>query len=225
MDFGQTENRISCGTTILAMEFDGGVVIGADSRTSCQYYVTNRVADKLTRLTDKIYCCRSGAAAQTQELADNVASTLYSLELALGEPALVRDAAVQFRNRIYAARKTMLAGMIVAGWDQRQGGQVYGVPITGLLVREPCCVAGSGSTHVNGYLTAHYRPGMNQDEAVTLARNAVLMAIHHDCSTGGVIRIGVINETGMHSRICYHDDPEVLQFASDLLWFTEFGNC
>lgn len=63
-------------TTIMAVEFDGGVVIGADSRTSTGTYVANRVTDKLTRLTDKIYCCRSGSAADTQAIADIVAYSL-----------------------------------------------------------------------------------------------------------------------------------------------------
>ena len=39
-------------------------------------YVANRVTDKLTRVTDKIYCCRSGSAADTQAIADIVAYEL-----------------------------------------------------------------------------------------------------------------------------------------------------
>lgn len=64
-------------TTIMAVEFNGGVIIGADSRTSTGSYVANRTADKLTRISDKIYCCRSGSAADTQAIADVVA---YSLD-------------------------------------------------------------------------------------------------------------------------------------------------
>lgn len=64
----------------MAVEFEGGVVIGADSRTSSGTYVANRVTDKLTRITDKIYCCRSGSAADTQAIADIVAYSLNFLE-------------------------------------------------------------------------------------------------------------------------------------------------
>jgi len=41
----------------------------------CQFfrsYVANRVTDKLTQITDYIYCCRSGSAADTQAIADKV---------------------------------------------------------------------------------------------------------------------------------------------------------
>lgn len=54
------------GTSIMAVSFPGGVVLGADSRTSTGSYVANRVSDKLTPCHDRIYCCRSGSAADTQ---------------------------------------------------------------------------------------------------------------------------------------------------------------
>lgn len=59
-------------TSIMAVEFDGGVIIGADSRTSSGVYVANRVSDKLTEISDRIYCCRSGSSADTQSIADKV---------------------------------------------------------------------------------------------------------------------------------------------------------
>jgi 20S proteasome alpha/beta subunit len=66
------EGEILTGTTILALPFDGGVVVCADSRTSTGTYVANRVSDKLVQLSEKIYCCRSGSAADTQALTDYV---------------------------------------------------------------------------------------------------------------------------------------------------------
>jgi 20S proteasome subunit beta 1 len=88
----------------MALEFNGGVVIAADSRTTSGFvllfssqfktkscaklnkyslivysraYIVNRVTDKLTPLTDKIFCLRSGSAADTQAIADFVK---YNLE-------------------------------------------------------------------------------------------------------------------------------------------------
>lgn len=67
-------------TTIIAVEFADGVVVGADSRTSAGTFVVNRVSDKLTKVSDRIYCCRSGSAADTQAIADAVASHMEILE-------------------------------------------------------------------------------------------------------------------------------------------------
>lgn len=41
-------------------------------------YIANRVTDKLTFITDRIFCCRSGSAADTQAVADGVR---YELDL------------------------------------------------------------------------------------------------------------------------------------------------
>jgi Proteasome subunit len=69
---GLKEGEVSTGTTILSIPFDGGVVVCADSRTSTGSYVANRVSDKLVQLSEYIYCCRSGSAADTQTLTDYV---------------------------------------------------------------------------------------------------------------------------------------------------------
>ena len=58
------------GTTIVAIAFDGGVVLGADSRVSTGNYVSNRASEKTTPLTDNVYLLRSGSAADTQVVAD-----------------------------------------------------------------------------------------------------------------------------------------------------------
>jgi len=42
----------------------------------------------------------------------------------MGEPPLVRAAANVFKNLIYENRHQLTAGVIVAGWDSRLGGQV-----------------------------------------------------------------------------------------------------
>ncbi len=48
------QGEVLTGTTIMACTFDGGVVLGADSRTSSGNYVANKVADKITKVCDKV---------------------------------------------------------------------------------------------------------------------------------------------------------------------------
>ncbi len=56
----------------MAVTFDGGVILGADSRTSSGSYVANRVSDKIVPIHDYVWACRSGSAADTQAVSDNV---------------------------------------------------------------------------------------------------------------------------------------------------------
>ncbi|XP_022230016.1 proteasome subunit beta type-6 [Drosophila obscura] len=218
MDF--TDTPVSTGTTIMAVEFDGGVVIGADSRTSSGPYVANRVTDKLTRITDKIYCCRSGSAADTQAIADIVAYSLNYHENQTNKDALVFEAASEFRNFCYNYRDSLLAGIIVAGWDEQRGGQVFSIPLGGMLTREPCTIGGSGSSFIYGYVREHFREGMSKEECVKFVKQAVQHAIYHDGSSGGVVRVGIITKEGVERRLFYNTESgesEVLGTSSSIL--------
>lgn len=101
-------------TTIMAVEFDGGVVLGADSRTSTGTYVANRVSDKLTALHHHIYCCRSGSAADTQALADYVRYFLASHAIDLGRTPAVYTAAKLMSTLIYRNKDNLLG----EGWGE-----------------------------------------------------------------------------------------------------------
>jgi len=78
--YGLRDEELSSGTTIVALPFEGGIVLGADSRVSTGTYVANRTADKLASLSDNIFAARSGSAADAQTLTEYVKYFLQSLE-------------------------------------------------------------------------------------------------------------------------------------------------
>ena len=90
---GLKEGEVSTGTTIMAVAYDGGVIMGADSRVSTGTYIANRVSDKVSHLHDKIFMCRSGSAADTQAVSDYVRHYLGSHAIEVGKPPLVKTAA------------------------------------------------------------------------------------------------------------------------------------
>ncbi|XP_057342130.1 proteasome subunit beta type-6 [Microplitis mediator] len=196
----------STGTSIMACEFNGGVVIGADSRATTGAYISNRTADKLTKITDNIYCCRSGSAADTQAIADIVGYHLGFHQMELGTQPRVETAANVFREMCYNYRDSLVAGILVAGYDSRKGGQVYSIPIGGMCVRQPISIGGSGSTYVYGYVDAHYKPNMTKEETVELITNTLALAMSRDGSSGGVIRLGIITEAGVERRVILGED-------------------
>ncbi|GFT03920.1 proteasome subunit beta type-6 [Nephila pilipes] len=212
LDFMNTEE--STGTTIMAVEFPGGVVIGADSRTTMGAYVSNRVSDKLTKITDHIYVCRSGSAADTKAISEIVAYRLNMLSMELGEPVSVKTAANDIRQIVYNYRESLSAGMIVAGWDRKHGGQVYCVPLGGMVSREKCCIGGSGSGYIYGFMDSNFKKGMDKDKCVEFVVNAVSQAMWRDGSSGGIIRIGVITEKGIERKIFTGD--EVIKYYPEV---------
>jgi 20S proteasome subunit beta 1 len=185
---GQDASEVSTGTTLVAVEFADGVVLGADTRTSMGSWVANRVTDKLTPMSSHVMACRSGSAADTQAMADAVRNQLEWYEIEFGAPASVHTAAHLFKNIGYDYRDQFSAGIIVGGWDKEKGGQVYSVPIGGALVRQAASIGGSGSTYLYGFMDAHYKPGMEKEKAVELVKQSVTLAINRDGSSGGCCR-------------------------------------
>ncbi|XP_057678841.1 proteasome subunit beta type-6 [Corythoichthys intestinalis] len=196
-----TDKELSTGTTIMAVEYDGGVVIGADSRTTTGAYIANRVTDKLTPIHERIFCCRSGSAADTQAIADVVTYQLGFHSIELDEPPLVETAANLFRASCYRYREELTAGIIVAGWDRRKGGQVYCVPVGGMLARQPVSVGGSGSTYIYGFMDSNYKAGLNREQCLELTAAALSLAMERDGSSGGVVRLASISEEGVERRV------------------------
>jgi len=201
---------ISMGTTLVALEYADGVVIGADSRTSSGTYIANRVTDKLARVTDQIYCCRAGSAADTQTVVDVVSYHLGFYEMEMGEPATVKTAANVFRDLSYNYRDQMSVSFICAGWDAKNGGQVYSIPMGGMLMRRPVSIQGSGSSFIYGLMDSEYKPGMTKEECMDLVLKAVSLAIKRDGSSGGVCRMAVITKDGVEKTL--FPNQKLLQF-------------
>ncbi|XP_069581001.1 proteasome subunit beta type-6 isoform X35 [Brachyistius frenatus] len=168
---------------------------------SLRAYIANRVTDKLTPIHDRIFCCRSGSAADTQAIADVVTYQLGFHSIELDEPPLVETAANLFRASCYRYREELTAGILVAGWDRRKGGQVYCVPIGGMLVRQPVSVGGSGSSYIYGFMDSNYKPGLNKDQCLELTAAALSLAMERDGSSGGVVRLATISEEGVERRV------------------------
>ncbi|GAB5036567.1 proteasome subunit beta type- [Nannochloropsis oceanica] len=189
--------EVATGTTIMAVEFDGGVVLGADSRTSTGTYVANRVSDKLTALHHHIYCCRSGSAADTQALSDYVRYFLASHSIDLGRAPAVSTAAKLMSTMIYRNKDNLMAGVIIGGWDPKDGGQVYTVTLGGTLQRQKFSIGGSGSTYIYGHVDEAFKEQMTREECQAFVKKAISHAMARDGSSGGVIRMVTIDKSGV----------------------------
>lgn len=59
-----------------------------------------------------------------------------------GERAPVHTVASLFQTVCYENKDALSAGIIVAGWDAENGGQVYNVPLGGGMFRQPWAIGG-----------------------------------------------------------------------------------
>ncbi|XP_042404999.1 proteasome subunit beta type-6-like [Zingiber officinale] len=177
------------GTTIVGVTYDGGVVLGADSRVTLEMGVTiDSMTNKIIQLTDKIYICRSGPAAASEVLSDYVRNMLDQQEIQFGQPAKVKDAANLVRLFSYKNKNMRQMGVIVGGWDKYEGGQIFAVPPGGAILKLPFAIEGSGSRHIRDFVDMTWREGMGKVEAELFVIKVVSRAIAKDEASGGLVR-------------------------------------
>lgn len=196
---------ISTGTTIMAVEFNGGVVLGADTRTSAGQYVVNRASRKITQLHHRIFVARSGSAADSQALAGYVKRFLGANALELGELPRVNAAASLMQLLAYQNKEHLLAGLIVAGWDKRRGGQVYQIPLGGSKIQTKYAIGGSGSGYISALAENSFRENMSRDECIDFVKKCIAHAINCDGSSGGMIRLFVVTEDAVEEHLVTGD--------------------
>ncbi|KAL8770780.1 MAG: hypothetical protein Q9209_003647 [Squamulea sp. 1 TL-2023] len=178
----------------MAITFADGVILGADSRTTTGAYIANRVTDKLTRVSDTIWCCRSGSAADTQAVADIVSYHLGMYTTMEGEQPTVGVAAGLFQEICYTNKEQLSAGIIIAGHHPSHGGSVYSIPLGGSLHRQSYAIGGSGSTYIYGYCDSYWKENMSEADGIGFVKGALREAIKWDGSSGGVIRMVVLTD-------------------------------
>ncbi len=100
------------------------------------------MTDKLTHIHDRIYCCRSGSAADTQAVADIVHQHAQVYTAVYGSPPPVATVAALFEKLCYENKDQLSAGIIVAGWDADAGGAVYNIPLGGGMFQQPWAIGG-----------------------------------------------------------------------------------
>jgi len=200
------KGEVNLGTSIMAINFDSGVILGADSRTTTGAYIANRVTDKLTQVHDTIWCCRSGSAADTQAVADIVHYNLGLYGIMNDEPPTTQTAAALFQELCYVNKDQLSAGMIIAGYDSRHGGSVYSIPLGGSLHKQSYAIGGSGSTYIYGYCDSYWKDSMTEAEGIEFVKGALKEAIKWDGSSGGVIRLMVLTAKGAVRHLYLPDE-------------------
>jgi 20S proteasome subunit beta 1 len=203
---------ITTGTTLVAVEYAEGIVVGVDSRTSTGNFVASRATDKITPVTDHLILCRAGNAADTQTISDIVKYYIEVYSVMEKEQLSVYRSAQLYRKFLFDYREQLGASMILIGYDDKEGAQIYSLPAGGFVMRQNYYCSGSGGTYNMTYLDNNWKPGMSLEEAKALVKQAVASSVHRDGASGGVIRLAIVNKQGIQRE----------QFRSDANQFPTF---
>ncbi|WP_299448074.1 proteasome subunit beta [uncultured Phycicoccus sp.] len=179
------------GTTIVAVIFDGGVVMAGDRRATMGNIIANRDMEKVFATDEYSLVGIAGTAGLAIELVrlfqvelehyEKIEGTLMSLE------GKANRLASMIRGNLGMAMQGLSVVPVFAGYDlEERRGRIFSYDVTGGCYEElDHHSVGSGSLFARGSLKKLYRRGHGVEDAVRVAVEALYDAADDDSATGG----------------------------------------
>eukprot|EP01098_Paradermamoeba_levis_P001530 TRINITY_DN117_c0_g1_i1.p1 TRINITY_DN117_c0_g1~~TRINITY_DN117_c0_g1_i1.p1 ORF type:complete len:305 (-),score=122.16 TRINITY_DN117_c0_g1_i1:31-864(-) len=187
------------GTTIAGLIFKDGVVLGADTRATMGPIVSDKNCEKIHYIAENIWCCGAGTAADTEKTTDLISSNLELHRLATGRQPRVVTALTMLKRMLFRYQGHISAALVLGGVDIT-GPSLYTVYPHGSTDRLPYVTMGSGSLAAMAIMEAHYKPGLEKEEAVKLMVASISAGVFNDLGSGGNVDIVVLTKDGKEVR-------------------------
>jgi proteasome beta subunit len=178
-------------TTIVAVTFDGGVIMAGDRRATMGNLIASRDIEKVFHADEFSAVGIAGAAGLAVEMVrlfqvelehyEKLEGTTLSLE------GKANRLATMIRGNLALAMQGLAVVPLFAGYDPESGqGRIFSYDVTGGRYEETRYHSvGSGSLFARGALKKLFRDGLTAEEAVTCAVQALYDAADDDSATGG----------------------------------------
>ncbi len=179
------------GTTIVSLLFDGGVVMAGDRRATMGNVIANRDMEKVFAADDYSVVGIAGTAGIAIELVRLYQVELEHYEKIEGAIMSLEGKANRLASMIRGNLGLAMQGLTVvptyAGFDLESAtGRIYSYDVTGgCYVEGGHHSTGSGSMFARGALKKLWRPGLEEQQAVSVALEALYDAADDDSATGG----------------------------------------
>merc|ERR1712046_224188 len=183
------------GTTIVGCVYQDGVVLGADTRARGDTTVVDKNCEKIHKISDNIYCCGAGTAADTQQVTDMIASQLELHRMSTGRQSRVSTALAMLKQMLFRYQGNISAALVLGGVDFN-GPHIYTVYPHGSTDNLGYATMGSGSLAAMSMFEARYKDDMEVNEAKELVKDAIEAGIFNDLGSGSSCDICVINKDG-----------------------------
>lgn len=184
------------GTTIVAVTFDGGVILAGDRRATMGNLIASRDVDKVYVTDDYSAAGIAGTAGMAIELVRLFAVELEHYEKIEGVSLTFNGKANKLSSMVRANLGAAMQGLAVVpllvGYDldaadARHAGRIVSYDVVGGRYEERSGyhAVGSGSLFAKSAMKKLYRDGMTEDEALRVAVEALYDAADDDSATGG----------------------------------------
>jgi proteasome beta subunit len=179
------------GTTVLGLRYAKGIVMAGDRRATSGYTIADAKMKKVFAADDFSAIAIAGAAGQAVETVRLFQLELEHYEKLTGDRLSLEGKANRLAQMIRANFPLAVQGLVVVplfgGYDEgRNEGRLFYYDATGGRWEEQDYQAtGSGAQPAKNSLKKRWRPGLDHDEAMRVAVEALIDAAEDDVATGG----------------------------------------
>lgn len=195
------------GTTIVGVLYEGGVVLGADTRATSGSIVADKNCAKIHYLAPNIYCCGAGTAADTEYTTDLVSGRLELHRLNTGRQSRVATAMTMLKQYLFRYQGHIGAALVLGGVDAVNGPQLFTVHPHGSVDKLPFVAMGSGSLAAMAVLETRWKPRLAEAEAMEIVQAAIESGIYNDLGSGSNVDLAVISMAGPLRYLRNHHCP------------------
>ncbi len=189
------ERALRRGTTTVGIKTRTHVILAADKRATAGYYIAHKKTRKIVRITDYMAMTTAGLVADAQMLAEYLKAEAQYYEMQTGLRMPIRAAATLLSNILFSSRLfPYIVQLLLGGYDSEP--RLYSLDWYGTITEEKYVATGSGSPTAIGVLEEGYQEDMSVNEAVELAKRAVMSSIRRDAFTGNGILVAIIGRDG-----------------------------
>ena len=179
------------GTTVVAVRYDGGVLMAGDRRATSGNLISHRRIEKVFPADAYSAVGIAGAAGPAVEMVKLFQLQLEHYEKVEGAHLSLDGKANQLGRMVRANLPAAMQGLAVvplfAGYDLRRGiGRLFQYDVTGGRYEErDHATTGSGGIHAGTVMKMGWRADLDADSTIDLALKALLTAADEDSATGG----------------------------------------
>lgn len=182
---------VTHGTTVLAVKYQGGVLIAGDRRATEGYQIAGRRMEKVFKIDEHSAMAIAGAAGPCIEMAKLFQTELEHYEKLEGVQLSCEGKANKLGQMVKANLPMVFQGLVVlpiyVGYDlKRAEGRIFKYDVTGGRYEESDYHSiGSGGKDARNTMKEHFRKNLSEEEALQIALRALYNAAEEDVGTGG----------------------------------------